>query len=322
MTDEITPEITVPGTADFPSQLRRVFIGSRGIRAGWCLAIFLPVTVGAILLARIALVQVPAFAAVFNQNVLSPSLEFLVEIPTAVCLLLCSSMMARIEKRHLSDYGLSLAGGAGKRFLGGLIWGFVALSAVIFLIGMLHGFSIEGLAIRGLTLVKYATLWAIGFLLVGFVEEFLFRGYVQSTLSEAIGFWPAAVIWSLAFGAIHLTNAGENLVGISEVFLTALFLCLTLRRTGALWFAMGFHAAWDYSETFLFSVRDSGFAATGSLLNSSFHGAKWLTGGKVGPEASVMSAFVLILAIVLFHFSYSPASSRPQGATMVAALFD
>jgi hypothetical protein len=36
---------------------------------------------------------------------------------------------------------------------------------------------------------------------------------------------------------------------------------------------------------------------TGHLLNSSFHGALWLTGGSVGPEAS---AFVFVIIAALF----------------------
>jgi CAAX protease family protein len=97
-------------------------------------------------------------------------------------------------------------------------------------------------------LMKCAVLWAISFALVGFVEEFLFRGCVQFTLASAIGFWSAAFVWSLVFGVIHLTNRGETLVGICEAVLFALLACLSLRRTGAI----AWHAAGDYAETFLF----------------------------------------------------------------------
>jgi hypothetical protein len=102
----------------------------------------------------------------------------------------------------------------------------------------------------------------------------------------------------------------RNLAGALEVFLFAIFACLTLRRTGALWFAIGFHAAGDYAETFLFSVRDSGYAASWTFLNSSFHGPGWLTGGKVGPEASVFSMLVLCVAMFCFHFLYPQASRQ------------
>jgi membrane protease YdiL (CAAX protease family) len=313
MSDGITVKGSVNESADSASSWRKIFIGSRGIRPGWRLTIFLLILAGSIFSAfAVGILRTPAAAHIFNQGFLSPSLEYLTEIPTAICLLLCSLVMARIERRGLGDYGLSLRRRASKRFLWGLFWGLCVFSSVIVLIAALHGFSFGGLALHGPALLKYASLWAIGFLLVGFVEEFLYRGYVQFTLAQAIGFWPAAVVWSLIFGAMHLLNPGENLAGALEVFLFAIFACLTLRRTGSLWFAIGFHAAGDYVETFLFSVRDSGYAASGTLLNSSFHGPAWLTGARVGPEASVVSILVLCVTIFCFHFLY-PQNTRQEG---------
>jgi uncharacterized protein len=301
------------GTTRSASLWRKIFAGSRGIRTGWRLAIFLLVVAGSgSLIFALGILRIPAAYRIIHQGFLSPALEYLTEIPSAFCLLLSALVMARIEKRSLGDYGLSLRRRVGKHFLWGLFWGLCVFSGLIAIIAALHGFSFDGLAIHGRALLKYAILWAIGFLFVGFVEEFLYRGYVLATLAEAIGFWPSAIVWSLAFAAIHLTNPDESLVGVSEVFLFAIFACLTLRRTGALWFAIGFHAAGDYAETFLFSVRDSGYAASGTLLNSSFHGPAWLTGGKVGPEASVFSFLLLCVAILCFHFLYPQANRQDQ----------
>jgi membrane protease YdiL (CAAX protease family) len=316
MSGEIIVKDTVNEVADSASFWHNIFVGSQGIRSGWRLTIFLFILAGSGF-AVFAIVQsIPAAAHIFDQRShLSPSLEYLTEIPAAICVLVSSMAMARIEKRGLGDYGLSLRRGAGKHFLWGLLWGLCVFSSVIVLIAVLQGFSFGGLALHGLALLKYASLWAISFLLVGFVEEFLYRGYVQFTLAQAFGFWPAAIVWSLAFGAVHLLNPGENLVGALEVFLFALFACLTLRRTGTLWFAIGFHAAGDYAETFLFSVRDSGYAASGTLLNSSFQGPEWLTGGRVGPEASVISMLALVVTMFCFHILYRQVSRQELGTT-------
>lgn len=312
MPDGLTIKSTVHERPESASFWRKIFVGSRGIRTGWRLTLFLLILAASIFgVFQIGILRIPAGARIFHQGFLSPGFEYLLEIPTALCLLACSLVMARIEKRSLGDYGLSLPRGAGKHFLWGLLWGLCVFSGVILLIAAFHGFSFGGLALHGRALLKYASLWAIGFLLVGFVEEFLCRGYVQFTLAEAIGFWPAAVVWSLAFGAMHLSNAGENLVGAFEVFLFAMFACLTLRRTGNLWFAIGFHAAGDYAETFLFSVPDSGFAASGTLLHSSLQGPAWLTGGKVGPEGTLFSMLMLCVAMFCFHFLY-PRASRQE----------
>lgn len=315
MSDGITLKGTVNDSADSASFWHRIFVGGRGIRSGWRLTIFLLMLAGSIVgLFGFGILRIPAAASVMRQGLLSPTLEYLLEIPTAICLLVCSLVMARIEKRSLGDYGLSLRRGAWKHFLWGLCWGLSVFSSVIVLIAAFYGFSFGGLALHGLALIKYAGLWAIGFLMVGFVEEFLYRGYVQFTLTQAMGFWPAAIVWSLVFAGMHLKNPNENVAGALEVFLFAIFACLTLRRTGSLWFAIGFHAAGDYAETFLFSVPDSGYAASGTLFHSSFHGPGWLTGGKVGPEASAFSMLALCVAMFCFHLLY-PEASRQESSS-------
>ena len=62
---------------------------------------------------------------------------------------------------------------------------------------------------------------------------------------------------------------GEGWVGALSVMLFGIFAAFTLQRTGSLWFAIGFHAATDYAETFIYSVPDSGMLASSHLLNSS-----------------------------------------------------
>ena len=137
--------------------------------------------------------------------------------------------------------------------------------------------------------LKFAVFWAVFFLIVGFYEEFFTRGYTQFTLTEAVGFWPAAILLSLGFGALHLENPGESWVGILGAMVIGFFFCLTLRRTGNLWFAIGFHASWDWGESYFYSVPDSGGMAPGHLLHSSLQGPRWLTGGSVGPGRQRLS---------------------------------
>lgn len=174
------------------------------------------------------------------------------------------------------------------------------------------GYSFGGLALFGAALVRYAVLWAIGFVLVGIAEEFTFRGYAQFTLSTGMGFWPAAVLLSALFGAVHLSNPGEGWVGALSVMLFGLFACFTLRRTGNLWFAIGLHAASDYAETFIYSVPDSGMLAKGHLLNASFHGPRWLTGGSIGPEGSVVDFALFLISFVIFARLYPPRQITSQ----------
>jgi membrane protease YdiL (CAAX protease family) len=162
------------------------------------------------------------------------------------------------------------------------------------------GFSFGRLALHGGEAWKYAGLWAIAFLFVGFVEEFGFRGYMQFTLTTGIGFWPAALLLSALFGFVHNSNPGESHLGAFTAGAVGFVFCLVLRRTGDLWMPVGLHLGWDWGETYFYGVPDSGLAAQGHLLNSSTHGPTWVTGGTVGPEGSWLCVGVIVILWIFF----------------------
>jgi uncharacterized protein len=83
-----------------------------------------------------------------------------------------------------------------------------------------------------------------------------------------------------------------------------LVVAFSLLRTGNLWFAIGMYASWDWGETYLYSVPDSGLFAQGHLLNSSFRGPAWLTGGSVGPEGRGFVFLVLLIWAAAIHFLF------------------
>jgi hypothetical protein len=120
-------------------------------------------------------------------------------------------------------------------------------------------------------------------------------------------FWPAALFLSGIFGVAHLGNHGENVLGILQVVATGLLFCLMIRRTGNLWFAIGFHAAWDWAETFFYGTPDSGLLGVGRFLNSSVQGPNWLTGGSAGPEGSVFAFLIILVCAALIHFRFPNA---------------
>ena len=181
-------------------------------------------------------------------------------------------------------------------------------------------FYFGGLAIHGVRILKFAAFYGLLFLTVGFFEESVMRGYAQFTLTQGMGFWPAAILLSVVFGAMHLGNSGEAWLGILGAALLGLFFCLTLRRTGTLWFAVGFHASWDWGESYFYSVPDSGAMVTGHLLNSSFHGSRWLTGGSVGPEGSVLVLLIIALMWLVFDRMYRQARYLPRNPVGPAML--
>ena len=278
--------------------VRAVFWSERELRAGWRLVLFSLLFAGLLKVGNLAaaLLSLP-HATTGDINALG---LLTVEFVTLTAALGAAAIMAYLEARPFGTFGLPGKGAFGARFWNGFAWGLAMVTATILLIRLLNGFSFGDLALHGAPLAGYGGLWIVVFIAVGFAEEFLFRGYAQYTLTSGIGFWPAAAVTSALFGAGHLSNRGEDVAGAVSVFVIGMFFCLTLRRTGNLWFAVGLHAAFDWGETFLFSVPNSGLVTSGHLLNSSFHGPVWLTGGTVGPEGSVMAFVVVALAAAIF----------------------
>lgn len=304
--------VTTPSSR---SRLRRIFVGPTGLRAGWRFAIFVALFAAFESVVLSILIHIPAFGKLRKAamaGTLTPAYLIVFEFVQFGAALLAAAIVRRIERGDFSSYGIPLRGAFGKNFWFGLFWGLAFMSIELSAMKGLGGFSFGSLAIGGSAIAKYAAVWAIGFVLVGLAEEFVFRGYAQYTLSTGMGFWPAAILLSGAFGALHLLNAGEDWAGAASVFVFGMFACLTLKRTGNLWFAIGFHAAGDYAESFIYSVPDSGNFATGHLLNSSFHGPAWLTGGTVGPEGSMLNFAVFALAFVVFAWLFPGKKNELQ----------
>jgi membrane protease YdiL (CAAX protease family) len=285
--------------------VRAIFWNERELRAGWRLLIYLALFLAIGGAESFAALHLHLLTASYTNITASGLL--IQEVILLCAALAAAAVMGMLESRGFRVYGLPSASIFGRRFWQGLVWGLVMISAMILLIRLLGGFSFGGLALHGTALWGYAALWGLVFLVVGLFEEFFFRGYTQFTLASGIGFWPAATMISAVFGAWHLGNKGEDIAGALSVFVIGMFFCLTLRRTGNLWFAVGLHASFDWGETFLFSVPNSGIVAPGHLLNSSFHGPVWLTGGTVGPEGSVMAFVVVALAAAIFSRVFPPS---------------
>lgn len=241
------------------------------------------------------------------EAALSAGFVLLNELLLLLPVLAATAMMAGLEGRSLLSCGLA-GPRPGRRLGAGLLTGIAALSLLMALLlaGGLGETHWRGLLARQILLNGLA--WLGVSLLVGLTEELALRGYLQQTLARAIGFWPAALLTSLIFGALHITNPHENVIGIANVCGAGLILCLGLYRTGSLWWPIGFHGGWDFSENFLFGTHDSGQACAGALLDSLPLGPVWLSGGLAGPEGSLLSLGVeAILAGGLFLYLHRRA---------------
>jgi uncharacterized protein len=308
--------IETPPTQEFRDTPRnsskgpnQIFSSSEGLRAGWRLLLYVVITAALFLGLKMLLMQFyrphpDKFS--FESTLFSEMIGFISAFGAA-------GAMSFLEHRPVGCYGLPVQEAFGKFFWQGVLLGFLEISAVIGLIYAFGGYSFGALALHGPQIVRWAVLWALCLTFVGLFEEFLFRGYTLFTLSSGVGFWLASSLLSLLFAAVHLENSGEGRVGVAGVFVVGMLWCFTVRRTGSLWFAVGMHAAFDFGETFLYSVPDSGMVLPGHLSDATLHGPAWLTGGTVGPEASVFDFVLLFIFFYVIHRLY-PANKMPRQA--------
>ncbi len=271
-------------------------------KAFWRFLTFIGLSVGLIVVLMTLLSLLGQDAEMSLSNIA------IVQVSTAAIIVLATGIMVRAtgepatyfgwgQSRRLRQFGIGAASGLGLMSL---------MLAVMMVFGGIS-FSAEALNFGDL-LINTAVFGAI-FILTAIAEEGLLRGYGFVQLARALSFWPAAILSSVVFAALHLGNTSETPMGVGAVVVVGLVLAYSFRRSGALWFAWGYHAAWDFAESFIYGVPDSGVVMPGALLQPSFHGADWLTGGSAGPEGSLLVLPALALLAIIAHVSMKPTTT-------------
>ena len=341
--EPLTAALASPTFAQPPEHKNHVLQGPLGLRAGWGILVFFLLTFLFGFALVIGLFKASGHAAQYQREtqqgkmaiqrakaahqepppqMLRVSAAALQEAGTTGAVLLAGFVLSLLERRRFGVYGL------GTRHLRDVLPGAaVGLAAMGLLIGVLkasHLLVFEGRLLTGPAVVRFGLEWLAVFVLVGLFEEFVFRGYIQYTLTRgllglgarlspeharAAAFWMAALLWSLLFSATHLSNAGEDPMGLVMVFVAGILFSYALWRTGSLWWGVGFHMTWDWSQNFLFGVPDSGMVSMGRLFSTHAQGRTLFSGGSVGPEGSVFVIPVLLLVAVVIRLH--PQRAQP-----------
>ena len=227
----LTPNQSIPPTGTIPpaepSALRKIFIGKDGLRAGSSLLIFIAIFVAIIVCVNVIGHKLhppaPKTAKTTSEIPVTPSLS--IDGVIFLVILLVTWIMSNIERRPLSVYGLGI-GRKFVQFFSGWAWGVACLSLLVLTLWKTGLLVIDSRLLFGRDILRYGTFWLLSFLQVGLLEEYHTRGYLQYTLarglagvyqwafktrhSMALGFWTAAVIFSIRFGLGHSHNPGES----------------------------------------------------------------------------------------------------------------
>lgn len=193
-----------------------------------------------------------------------------------------------VERRPVSE--LALAPVASELGIG-LVIGCALYAGCVGILMALGMYRIDGL-----NPISYMVPEIAGALSSGFLEELVFRAALFRIVEEWLGSWVSLLLSSFVFGFLHLINPEATLIG--AIFITVeagILLGAAYMVTRRLWMSFGFHMAWNYTQSAVFSGIVSGNAPAPGLLRSVISGPDLLTGGQFGIEAS-LPAFVLCTA--------------------------
>lgn len=172
---------------------------------------------------------------------------------------------------------------------------------------------IGAMCLCGLLFIHNEGIWGVYAMAALGVLPCLWLHVIRST---SAGFWQAAWVTSTFFGFIHTGNNGENWIGIFSAAAIGFVFCVSIRLTGSAWWAIGFHAAWDWGQSFFYGTADSGFVARGHYLTTVPAGATLWSGGTDGPEGSllILPLTLLVLIVIIIVYGRKTSQAAPLGA--------
>jgi hypothetical protein len=213
-----------------------------------------------------------------------------------------------LDRRSISSLGLVFSARVKLDLVVGFLIAFLSLALIFFLETLLGWARFDAFAWEAQSPVSIVsgTLLAITtFILVGWNEELLSRGYHLQTLASGLNLPLGLILSSAIFGILHITNPNVTWVSTIGIFLAGLFLGFGYVRTRQLWLSIGLHIGWNFSEGVVFGFPVSGWNGF-QLTKVTFTGPSVWTGGPFGPEAGLIVLPALLLGAILIYIYTHP----------------
>ena len=185
-----------------------------------------------------------------------------------------------------------------------------------FLIGLALGFGCNGFCILMSVLLGDIHLEYSGFKLIPFAafficvfiqsagEELADRWYLYQKLRRRYKApWIAIVINSLAFVALHLLNPGISIPAVTQIFVVAVIFSLFVYYYNGLWVAAAFHASWNFTQSIVFGLPNSGIVSAYSVFrldaasaeNGPFYNVNFGVEGSLGAVVILIALGVVLI---------------------------
>jgi membrane protease YdiL (CAAX protease family) len=303
-------------TENKTSPLKTIFLSPSEprLRAGWRLLIQSILFIVVSILFYVPIVTI----ADIIQGEASGTSFFIASLIDELIAVTLSVYIARkyLDKRSFASIGFKWEPSTALRdVLAGIVITFVMMGLIFLAMSALGWVQFQSFAwntdpipvVAGQTLLFFAI-----FILVGFNEELLFRGYQLQTITSGLNIFWGLAISSAIFGGLHLSNPNATWVSAVGIFFAGLFLAYGFVRTGQLWLSIGLHLGWNFFEGIVFGFPVSGIA-TYPLIHINVAGPEAWTGGAFGPEAGLIVLPALALGAILIHLYTRTRVTRTQG---------
>jgi membrane protease YdiL (CAAX protease family) len=208
-----------------------------------------------------------------------------------------------LDKRSIESLGLKLNTWTLIDILAGILITLLQMGLIYLIMSWLGWTTFQGFAWQfdpiGLIL-KNTLLFFVIFILVGWSEELLCRGYQLQTIASGTNLFWGVLLSSAIFGVLHIFNPGANWASTLGIFLAGLFFAYAYIRTRQLWLPIGMHLGWNFFEGVVFGFPVSGLDIY-PLMRIRVQGPELWTGGVFGPEAGLIVIPALLVGVLLVH---------------------
>lgn len=288
---------------------QEVFINKNyQMRAGWRVLIFIVAFI---------LISMPS---VYLGLLFTKFLEFPKEyneiivkfLTTIIPLGLSFFLLKKLDNRSTDYLGLKTDRAGFIELAWGLLIGFVMLTIAVLIPYAMGYVTLQFAAEPPSYFFSGLAFNLLLFIVVGFNEEILFRGYIFQATGEGLGFISATLLYSLLFGAAHLGNPNVSVFGIINIVLAGVLLSLAYIKTRALWMPIGIHIAWNFTQGYIWGLPVSGTTVIQPMIIAQEIGPDEITGGSFGPEGGIMCSIVCIGACLLIWKYFSPSDAMKQ----------
>lgn len=289
----------VETTATKRSIFARIFISPEEprLRAGWRLFGHFILLLVTFILG--GLLTTPLLFAFPEYNIIVAQFAALIAVTLA-------TWLARrfFDRRSFVSLGLKLGGGVWRDFLAGILIAVIMLGIVFLLEWGFGWMEITGWAWDQTSWSDILTqlfLLVLLFLMIGWTEELLSRGYWLQNIEDGWNTGAAVVISSFLFAIAHIANPGFSLMALGGLFLAGVLIAYAYLRTRQLWLPIGFHFGWNLAEGPLLGFPVSGLDEFRLILQNNL-GPDFITGGVFGPEAGLVILPALLAGYLLISW--------------------